>query len=64
MIINILDERLPIELTDKIYREIHRAYQREINIIIMHKIVFILVEKKLSFLVCETQNFYSALEVF
>lgn len=60
----ILDDRLPPELADKIFRDIHKALQREINIIINHKIVFILVEKKMSFLVCETQNYYTALEVF
>ena len=31
--------------------------------IIDHKIVFILANEKLSFLVCEQQNYYSVLEV-
>ena len=64
MIIKFLDERLPMELTDLIYREFHRSVMGEISIIINHKIVFILVEERMSFLVCENQNYYSALDVF
>ena len=64
MIIKFLDERLPMELTDMIYREFHRSVMGEISIIINHKIVFILVEDKMSFLICENQNYYSALDVF
>ena len=64
MIIRILDERLPIELTDKIYRQVHRSLMRDISIIINHKIVFVIVGNKMSFLVCENQNYYSALEIF
>ena len=64
MIIKFLDERLPMELTDLIYREFHRSVMGEISIIINHKIVFILVEDRMSFLVCENQNYYSALDVF
>ena len=64
MIIKFLDERLPMELTDMIYREFHRSVMGEISIIINHKIVFILVEERMSFLVCENQNYYSALDVF
>jgi len=64
MIINVLNDRLPIELGDIIYRELHRSIQRDINIIIQHKIVFVLVKKRMSFLVCENQNYYSALDVF
>ena len=64
MIIKFLDERLPMELTDLIYREFHRSVMGEISIIINHKIVFILVEDKMSFLICENQNYYSALDVF
>ena len=64
MIIKFLDERLPIELTDMVYREFHRSVMVEISIIIKHKIVFILVEERMSFLVCENMNYYSALDVF
>lgn len=64
MIIRILDEKLPIELTDKIYRNIHRSIMREISIIIKYKIVFVYYENHLSFLVCENQNYYCALDVF
>ena len=31
--------------------------------IINHKMVFIITDEKLSFLVCETQNYYSVLQV-
>ena len=64
MIIKFLDERLPMELTDLIYREFHRSVMGEISIIINHKIVFILVEERMSFLVCEGMNYYSALDIF
>ena len=64
MIIKFLDERLPMELTDMVYREFHRSVMGEISIIIKYKIVFILVEERISFLVCEHQNYYSALDVF
>lgn len=64
MIIKVLDDRLPVELADLIYRDIHRSIMREINIIINHKIVFVLVKERMSFLVCEHQNYYSALDVF
>ena len=64
MIIKFLDERLPVELSDIVYREFHRSVMGEISIIIKYKIVFILVEERISFLVCEHQNYYSALDVF
>ena len=64
MIMKILDDRLPAELADLIWRDIHRSIMREINIIIKHKIVFVLVKERMSFLVCENQNYYSALDVF
>ena len=60
----ILDDRLPIELADLIYRDIHKSIMRDICIIIKHKIVFVLVKERMSFLVCEHQNYYSALDVF
>jgi len=64
MIMKILDDRLPRELTDMIFRTLHNALMKEICIIIRHKIVFVLVKKRLSFLICENQNYYSSLDVF
>ena len=64
MTISIIDEMLPIELTDKIYYMLHRSIMIDISIIIKHKIVFVLVGERMSFLVCESQNFYSVLDVF
>lgn len=64
MVLNILDERLPMELSDKIYHILHRSLMRDISVIINHKIVFVLVGEKLSFLICEYQNFYTVLDVF
>ena len=64
MSISLLDEMLPIELTDKIYYMLHRSIMRDISIIIKHKIVFVLVGERISFLVCEYQNYYKFLDVF
>jgi hypothetical protein len=64
MIIKFLDDRLPNELTDIIYRELHRSVMRDISIIIKYKIVFVYSDAHLSFLVCENQNYYCALDVF
>jgi len=61
MIIKFLDDRLPNELTDKIYRELHRSVMNEICIIIKYKIVFVMVGDRMSFLVCEYQNYYTVL---
>jgi len=65
MTIEILDNLLPIELTDIIYKHFHREKMREISEILRYKIVFVLVKGHLSFLVCEGQrfeNYYSALD--
>jgi capsular polysaccharide biosynthesis protein len=59
-----LDYHLPTELSDMIYYELHKSLMREVSIILKHKIVFILVGGKLSFLICENQNYYAALDVF
>ena len=59
--INYLDHLLPEEITDLIYRELHRSCMREISDTLKYKTVFVLVEGRLSFLVCETQNYYSCL---
>lgn len=65
MIFNYLDNLLPEEITDLIYRELHRACMREISNTLRYKTVFVLVDGRLSFLVCEGQkyeNYYSVLE--
>lgn len=64
MIIKFLDDRLPMELTDVIYRKFHKSVMRDICIIINYKIVFVYCDAHLSFLVCENQNYYCALDVF
>lgn len=64
MIMQILDSRLPMELSDKIYRMFHESVMRDICIIINFKIVFVLVGTRLSFLICEGMNYYSLLDVF
>ena len=64
MIMQILDSRLPLELSDKIYRLLHRSIMRDICIIINYKIVFVLFQERMSFLVCERQSYYSVLDVF
>ena len=67
MCIDILDRYLPIELVDKIYKELHRSLMRDIIETINHKLVFIIVstngeDEYLSFLVAENQNYYSVLD--
>lgn len=69
--IGILDEYLPIEITDKIYKEFHRSCMRDIAVILRYKIVFMLVREagrfRLSFLICEGQsytNYYDPLLSF
>ncbi len=64
MSIKLLDEMLPIELTDKIYYMLHRSIMRDISIILKHKIIFVLIGDRISFLVCESQNYYTVLDVF
>jgi len=61
--ISFLDNLLPLELIEIISRKLHESYMNDILKIINFKTVFILTDEKLSFLVCETQNFYSALEL-
>ena len=61
--ISFLDNLLPLELIEIISRKLHESYMNDILKIINFKTVFILTDEKLSFLVCESQNFYSALEV-
>jgi hypothetical protein len=61
--ISFLDNLLPIDLVEIIARKLHNIYMTDICKIINFKIVFILADKKLNFLVCENQNYYSILEV-
>lgn len=61
--ISFLDNLLPPELVEIIARKLHNDYMNDICQIINYKMVFILTDEKLSFLVCESQNYYSALEV-
>jgi len=63
MIISILDRYLPIELTDKIMRIVRHMIMQDIIEILRYKIVFTIYEEtRLSFLVCERQNYYSPLD--
>lgn len=78
MVVNYLDRFLPVELVDKIYKQVHQSYMRDICDTITFKIVFVLIDKeqetntkrnknkknncnKLSFLICENQNYYRCL---
>tara|TARA_R110002020_G_scaffold65412_2_gene172754 strand:+ start:124 stop:336 length:213 start_codon:yes stop_codon:yes gene_type:complete len=61
--ISFLDNLLPPELCEIIARKLHASYIQEICDIINHKMVFIIADQKLSWIACETQNYYSALEV-
>jgi len=62
MVINYLDKYLPIELSDKIYKIHHQNITKKINEIILYKTVFILTNNKLSFLICEGQNYINYYE--
>lgn len=55
--IAILDEYLPTEITDLIYKEFHRDCIRDIGIILRYKIVFVIVGERISFLICEGQSY-------
>lgn len=60
--ISFLDNLLPPELVEIIAKQLHASYIQDICQIINHKIVFILADQKLSWLVCENQNYYSPLQ--
>ena len=62
MVLNYLDRHLPTELSDMIYRMVHESIMRDICEIIKHKIVFVFVGDRMSFLICEGQNFYYLLD--
>ncbi len=64
MVVNYLDRHLPVEITDMIYKMFHQSCMRDICNTINHKIVFVCVldeetkePKKMSFLICEKQNY-------
>ena len=61
--ISFLDRLLPLELIEIIARKLHASYLKDICETINHKMVFIIADQKLSWIACETQNYYSALEV-
>ena len=65
--IDILDEYFPLEIANLIYKKFHRDCMREISTILSHKIVFVLVGERISFLICEGQkytNYYDPLLSF
>lgn len=63
MIVSILDRYLPMELTDKIMGMVRHMIMRDIIEILRYKIVFTIYdETRLSFLVCENQNYYQVLD--
>lgn len=67
MVLHLLDKFLPIELTDKIYKTLHRSLMDDICETINFKTVFIMVydteqgQSKMSWISCESQNYYKLL---
>lgn len=63
VVVALLDRYLPMELTDYILKILREMIMRDIIEIINYKIVFTLYENtKLSFLICENQNYYQVLD--
>jgi hypothetical protein len=60
--LHLLDQKLPTELSDMIYKMLHESIMRDICKIIKHKIVFVMCGNKMSFLICEKANFYYLLD--
>lgn len=64
--ITLLDRRLPPELSDIIYKHYHKMIMQQICEIIKYKIAWYLYwegsERRVGFLICERQNYYSALD--
>ena len=60
--ISFLEHILPLELVEIVALHLHRQYMRDIIEIINYKIVFILTTERMSFLICEGQNYYKALD--
>jgi len=67
MVLNLLDKLLPIELSDKIYTQLHQSIMKDVCEIINFKMVFIMVydsedgESKMSWILSENQNYYKLL---
>ncbi len=68
MVLNLLDKFLPMELSDKIYKELHQSIMRDICETIIYKMVFIMIydtqqgQSKMSWISCENQrNYYKLL---
>jgi len=68
MVLKLLDKFLPMELSDKIYKELHQSIMRDICEIINFKTVFIMAydtedgKSKMSWISCENQrNYYKLL---
>ena len=67
MVLHLLDKFLPIELTDKIYKTLHRSLMDDICETIIYKMVFIMLydsedgKSKMSWISCESQNYYKLL---
>ena len=64
MVLHLLDKFLPMELTDKIYKTLHRSLMDDICETINFKTVFIMLydtedgKSKMSWISCESQNYY------
>ena len=55
--------RLPTELGDKIARLVHEMNMQPVFETIKYRMVFTVHRGKLSFLVCESQNYYLCLHI-
>ncbi len=61
MWIYILEKNLPSELVHIICKMIHNTYMKTICEILNHKIVWVKSNNKISYLICENQNYYKTL---
>tara|TARA_R110000822_G_scaffold37678_5_gene105335 strand:- start:1777 stop:1983 length:207 start_codon:yes stop_codon:yes gene_type:complete len=61
--ISFLEHILPLELVEIVALHLHRQYMKDVIEIINYKIVFIMTSERMSFLVCERQNYYKAIEI-
>ena len=67
MTINYLDRFLPVEISDLIYKKLHQSLMADICETINHKIVWTCLLDdnfepcRISFLICESQNYYQML---
>lgn len=53
--------RLPMELADRIARQVHEMNMSAVHATILQNVVWTIHGGKLSFLVCERANFYACL---